>query len=123
MISSVFNEECPALVEEKKAFLLRNKIAVWDVIKTCDIVGSSDISIRNVVVNPIDDLIAYSNINRIFTNGNASFDYYNKYVLPVTGIIATKLPSTSPANAAWSLDKLIETWSVMILSTAGTNIF
>jgi hypoxanthine-DNA glycosylase len=101
-------------IEEKKALLLKNQIAVWDVIESCTIQGSSDSSIRDVVPNDINRILTEAPIARIFTNGNKSFELYRKYLLPVTNRPAEKLPSSSPANAAWSLERLIEAWRVIL---------
>jgi hypoxanthine-DNA glycosylase len=101
-------------IEEKKALLLKNQIAVWDVIESCTIQGSSDSSIRDVVPNDINRILTEAPIERIFTNGNKSFELYRKYLLPVTGRPAEKLPSSSPANAAWSLERLVEAWRVIL---------
>ncbi|MCR5024079.1 MAG: DNA-deoxyinosine glycosylase, partial [Lachnospiraceae bacterium] len=104
----------PETLSEKKAFLKRHHIAMWDVIGSCDIKGSSDASIENVVANDISVILNQAGIRGVFVNGKTAEKYYKKYIEPKTGIIATCLPSTSPANAAWSLDKLVETWSEAI---------
>lgn len=90
--------------------LLCHHIALWDVIASCEIVGSSDSSIKNVVPNDISAILKDSKIKRIFVNGKTAEKYYNKYIFPSTKIVATALPSTSPANAACSLESLIEKW-------------
>ena len=90
--------------------LLAHHIAVWDVIQSCDIKGSSDSSIRNVEPTDIRRILAESQITRIYANGNKAGELYRKYQLPMTGIEATVLPSTSPANAAWRLESLCEVW-------------
>ena len=113
--AEVFNENVPGSTEEKKAFLLRNHIALWDVIAKCDIVGSSDSSIKNVVPNDLSVIFKSSDIKKIFINGKTAEKYYNRYILPKTGIKAVCLPSTSPANASVSLAELIEKWRVISL--------
>ena len=90
--------------------LLTHHIAIWDVIQSCDIKGSSDSSIRNVKPTDIRRILAESQITRIYANGNKAGELYRKYQLPLTGIEATVLPSTSPANAAWRLESLCEVW-------------
>ena len=100
----------PGTIEEKKAMLLAHHIAIWDVIQSCDIKGSSDSSIRNVEPTDIRHMLTESKITGIYTNGNKAGELYRKYQLPLTGKEATVLPSTSPANAAWSLQKLCEAW-------------
>ncbi len=114
VISSVFNCECPQTVEEKKRFLLLNNIALWDVIHSCDITGSSDSSVKNAVPNDLSQILKNSDVTRIFTNGTLSYNLYNKLCLDDTGIEATKLPSTSPANAAWSQERLVAEWKRLI---------
>ena len=110
VVSTIYGVECPVTVEEKKKMLLRNGIAVWDVIESCEITGSSDSSIKNVVPNDLSVIIEAADIEKIFCNGTASYNLYRKYIENKIGIKAVKLPSTSPANAAWSLDKLIKAW-------------
>ena len=114
VISSVFDCECPQTVEEKKRFLLLNNIALWDVIRSCDITGSSDSSVKNAVPNDLSQILKNSDVTRIFTNGTLSYNLYNKLCLDDTGIEATKLPSTSPANAAWSQERLVAEWKRLI---------
>lgn len=102
-------------IDEKRQFLLDHGIALWDVIASCDIIGSSDSSIRNVVPNDISQILNRAPIQNIYVNGQTAFKLYKKYLLPVTGIMPLCLPSTSPANAAWSLDKLIAAWGKSVL--------
>jgi len=111
VISNVCGESTPITIEEKKEFLLRNKIAVWDVIKSCDITGSSDSSIKNVVPNDLTLILNDSPVERIFVNGKKAEQLYNRYIKDVIGREAVCLPSTRPANAAWSIERLTEAWS------------
>jgi hypoxanthine-DNA glycosylase len=111
--SQVFGEELPVTIDEKKAFLIRNHIAVWDVIGSCEIEGSSDSSIRNVTVNDLSVILDTADIRAIFLNGKKAEQYYKKYIFPALKRDAVCLPSTSPANAAWSLDKLTDAWKVI----------
>ena len=111
--SRVFGEELPVTIDEKKAFLIRNHIAVWDVIGSCEIEGSSDSSIRNVTVNDLSVILDTADIRAIFLNGKKAEQYYKKYIFPALKRDAVCLPSTSPANAAWSLDKLTDAWKVI----------
>jgi len=111
--SRIFGEALPCTVAERKAFLLRNHIAVWDVIGSCDIDGSSDSSIRNVMVNDITEILETADIKQIYLNGRTAYRYYQKYMYPMIGRNGICLPSTSPANAAWNLDRLIEEWKVI----------
>jgi hypoxanthine-DNA glycosylase len=103
----------PTTIEEKRDMLHLCQIAVWDVIQSCEIVGSSDSSIKNVVSNDLSVVLNSADITQIFSNGNASYELYMKYIYPTTGLKAIKLPSTSPANAASRLEQLIEKWSII----------
>lgn len=111
--SKVFGDELPVTIDEKKAFLIRNHIALWDVIGSCEIDGSSDSSIRNVTVNDLSVILGTADIRAIFLNGKKAEQYYLKYLFPVLKRDAVCLPSTSPANAAWSLDKLTDAWKII----------
>lgn len=113
VMAALTENEIPKTVEEKKTLLLNSKIAVWDVIKSCDITGSGDSSIKNVVPNDITDILKTGNIRAIYCNGQTSYKLYGRYIEPKTHIKATVLPSTSPANAAYSLGKLMEKWEVI----------
>ena len=106
----VFGEEVPQTVDEKKAFLLRNHIALWDVIGSCDIEGSSDASIRNATVNDISHILKTARIKAVFLNGRKAYSLYQKYMYPDVKREGICLPSTSPANAMWSVDKLTSEW-------------
>ena len=110
VLSTIVNDVLPETIDEKKDFLLKNHIAVWDVIASCDIEGSSDSSIKNAVPN---DILKAAPIRKIYTNGGTAYKLYHKYCEKVTGIKAMKLPSTSPANASYSLDRLISEWKVI----------
>ena len=115
VVSAVFEEEVPKTIPQKKAFLLRNHIALWDVIHSCDITGSSDSSIKNVVANDLSIILEHSGIRKIFVNGKTAEKYYIKYSEKDTHIKAICLPSTSPANAAFSFDRLTEAWKMIKL--------
>lgn len=109
--AAVFGDDLPKTVEEKKKFLLRNRIALWDVIGSCDIDGSSDASIRNVSVNDLGVILDHTGVKQIYANGSTAYKYYRKYSEKKTGRPAVCLPSTSPANAAWSAERLTDAWS------------
>ena len=111
--AAVMEDDVPETIEEKRSFLHRHHIALWDVIASCEITGSSDASIRNVRANDLTEIFKTADIHAVHTNGGKSYEMYRKYQLPVTGREAIKLPSTSPANAAWSLDRLIDAWRVI----------
>ena len=113
VIAEIFSEDVPKTVPEKKALLTRNKIALWDVIHSCEITGSSDSSIKNVTANDLTKILEKADIKAIYVNGKTAEKYYKKYIEDVIGREAVCLPSTSPANAAWKVDKLVEAWSVI----------
>ena len=114
VLATLLKEPVPDTIEEKKAMLLARRIALWDVIQSCDIKGSSDSSIKNVQPTDIGMILEKTNITRIYANGNKAGQLYKRYQFPVTGIEAMVLPSTSPANAAWSLERLWEGWHVIL---------
>ena len=109
VISGVLELPTPETIEQKKIFLNSNKIALWDVIRSCDINNSSDSSIKNIEVNDINEILRNSNVKAVFTNGNKAYQLYVRYF----DKNAILLPSTSPANAAFSLNQLIIEWSVI----------
>lgn len=113
VVAAVFDEKVPESIEEKKKLLLRNGIALWDVIHSCEISGSADSAIKNAVPNDISRIMEESRIERIFTNGRKAHELYVKYLESKTVIKAVCLPSTSPANVAYSLDRLIDEWGVI----------
>ena len=110
VVSAVVGEEEPKSIPKKREFLLRNGIAVWDVIASCEIQGSSDSSIRNAVANDLTPILQAAPIQRIFTNGKTAHRLFVRYLERELGREATCLPSTSPANAAWTQDRLNEAW-------------
>ena len=113
VLSHIFDDICPGIIEEKISFLLRHHIAVWDVVASCDIEGSADSSMKNVTVNDLDIILNHADIQQIYLNGKTAQKYYLKYTKPKIGRDALVLPSTSPANAAWSLERLVEEWRVI----------
>lgn len=115
VLAAIYDRPIPETVEEKRQFLLASHIALWDVIGSCDIVGSSDNSIKNAVPNDLKPLWDSADIRQIFVNGKTAEKYYNQYIRDRIGREAICLPSTSPANASWSLDKLIDRWRVIRL--------
>ena len=110
VLSALTGEECPMVTEDKKTFLKRNGIAVWDVIKSCDITGSSDSSIKNAAPNDLSEIFGTADIKKVFCNGTTSYKLYKRYMEKETGRTAELLPSTSPANAAYKIDDLIREW-------------
>ena len=107
VLSAVFNETVPDTIELKKNFLKRHYIALWDVITSCDIIGSSDASIKNVRVNDIKGLIDKTNIKYVFVTGKKALSLYDKYCYFKTNVKAIYLPSTSPANQTIKYDDLL----------------
>lgn len=123
VLAAVYQEKVPCSIEEKRDFLLRRHVAVWDVIAACDIIGSSDSSIRKVVPNDLRLVLDRTDVKKICLNGGKAYELFCKYCKlpgaeqPAGGLPyeIVKLPSTSPANAAWSLERLTETWGRDIL--------
>ena len=113
VIAEVYGESVPTTVEEQKKLILSNGLALWDVIAECEIEGSSDSSISAVKQNDISIILNNCPVKRIFVNGKTAEKYYIKYIQPKVGVKAVCLPSTSPANAAYSLEKLCEKWKVI----------
>lgn len=114
VVAQVLEEPVPQTIPGKKEMLLKHHIALWDVIASCDIAGSSDSSIRNVVPNDLAYIIGRSRIKKIYANGAKSKQLYDKYLAAQLGIEAVQLPSTSPANAAYSVERLLEYWKCIV---------
>lgn len=114
VIAALTGESVPSSIEAKKRMLLKHHIAIWDVIASCDIIGSSDSSIKNVVPADIGIILQKAPVQQIFANGDKAYKLYKKYCQPETGREAVKLSSSSPANAANSLEKLIVMWGEAI---------
>ena len=115
VLSAVFAETLPQTIEEKRAFLLRHHIALWDVIAHCEIVGSGDRSIKNAVANDLSAVLDKAKIERVFLNGQTAGKLYKKYCAGVK-LPYSVLPSTSPANAAWSFERLNNTWQKVAIA-------
>lgn len=113
VLSRIFDEDTPISVSGKKAFLLRNHIALWDVIGSCEIDGSSDSSIRNVTVNDISVILKSADIRAVYLNGKKAYQLYQKYLYPQVRREGICLPSTSPANAAWDIARLAKAWETI----------
>ena len=110
VLSAVFHEDTPVNTEDKRAFLLRNRIALWDVLSECEISGSADASIRFAQPNDISVILSAAPIKAIFVNGKTAEKYYNRFLAPAVGRSAVCLPSTSPANASKKTEELIKLW-------------
>lgn len=107
VLALVFSEETPLSIDDKKAFLRRNHIALWDTLASCEIKGSFDSSISSPKVNDIMGLLQQTKIKKIYTTGRVAYNLYNKYIYDKTGLQAISLPSTSPANCRVSKDELV----------------
>lgn len=119
VLAQVLGCKIPESIEEKRTMLLSNHIAVWDVIAGCEITGSSDASIRDVMPNDLSQILKAADIRAIYTNGSKAHQLYQKYLLQTTGREAYLLPSTSPANAGYSLERLVEAWRVISQNREG----
>ena len=115
MLAAIFDEPIPEDVPAKKALLLRHHIALWDVIAACDIEGSADATVKNAVPVDISRVTDLAPIERVCCNGKLAAKLYHQYLEPTTGLQAVALPSTSPANAAWGLERLIAAWKEGLL--------
>ena len=109
LLAKIYDEPIPQSIEEKKRFLLHHSIALWDVISSCEIENSSDQSIREAVVNDLQEIFENADIRAVFVNGKAAYKLYRKY----HGKEVHCLPSTSPANAAWTIERLEKAWAVI----------
>ncbi len=114
VVAALYGEAVPVTIEEKKKILLEHHIALFDVIAECDIAGSSDSTIRNVVPTDLSLILKQAPVRKIFANGNKAYDLYMKYSYEKTGMEAIKLPSTSPANAAFQMERLLQSWRVIL---------
>ncbi|MCX4339410.1 MAG: DNA-deoxyinosine glycosylase [Lachnospiraceae bacterium] len=113
VMAQVLDCETPESIAQKREMLLSHHIAVWDVIASCEITGSSDASIRDVTPNDLSRILNAADIRAIYTNGGKAYQLYQKYLFQTTGREAYLLPSTSPANAGYSLERLVEAWRVI----------
>lgn len=111
VLADVLGEEFPQTVEERKVFLKRNHIALWDVLESCEIRGASDVSIRNARPNDMNRILQAADIRAIFATGAKAAQLYKKLCFPECGVEAVRLPSTSPANCGCSYEKLREAYS------------
>ena len=114
VMAAVLGESVPETIAQKKAMLKKHHVALWDVLDSCTIVGASDTSIEDPVVNNIKDLVKKSKVTHIFCTGATAHKLYQKLCAKDVGIDAIKLPSTSPANCAVSLEKLVAAYKVIL---------
>ena len=113
VMAALYEQEVPATIPEKRELILSHGLALWDSVASCVITGSSDASIREVRPNDLRIILDNSPVRKIYCNGRKSYEMYVKYIQDSTGREAECLPSTSPANAQFSLEKLVEAWSVL----------
>lgn len=113
VLAEILKTELPETIDEKRQMLLTNRIAVWDVIKSCEILNSADSSIKNVVPNDFTRILSDTQIKTIYANGKTAERLYNKFVKENTGREIVFLPSTSPANASFGMERLLKEWSVI----------
>lgn len=114
VLAAVLGEELPRSVPEKKAMLLRHRIALWDVLAECEITGASDSSIRNPVANDLSVILDHAPVQAVFTTGATAWKLYTRLQKPHTGIEAVRLPSTSPANCAVKMEALTEAYKAIL---------
>lgn len=114
VLAAVLGEELPQSVPEKKAMLLRHRIALWDVLAECEITGASDSSIRNPVANDLSVILDHAPVQAVFTTGATAWKLYTRLQKPHTGIEAVRLPSTSPANCAVKMEALTEAYKAIL---------
>ncbi|HYE81666.1 MAG TPA: DNA-deoxyinosine glycosylase [Clostridia bacterium] len=115
VIAEVLSQELPITIEEKKTMLFENHIALWDVLRICNIKGSDDSSIDNPIANDMSVILSHANIKAIYTTGVKATTLYRKYCYPETKIDAIYLPSTSAANCArYSCINLIRAYQCIL---------
>lgn len=122
VMAQITGSSLPVTIEEKKKMLLKHHIAVWDVIRSCSIIGSSDSSIRDVVVNDFSELLEKAKIRKIYANGGKAYELYMKYAYQQTGREIEKLPSTSPANAAYQMERLCMEWRRIVWTASSMKL-
>lgn len=113
----IFGEKLSDSVKDRKDFLMRHKIAIWDVLASCKISGASDSSIKNAIPNDFSQIFSESKIRHVYCTGKTAFSFWKKFCAPVYehkfGITCVCLPSTSPANAAWTFENLLKEYAVI----------
>lgn len=114
IMEELFNTKLSTDIDERREFILKNKIAMYDSIFQCDIIGSSDASIQNVIPSDLSEIFAKAKIEKVYCNGATSHKYYKKYHEKKYGIKAVALPSSSPANARYRIEDLVRVWSQIL---------
>jgi double-stranded uracil-DNA glycosylase len=117
MLSAVYDEPLPMTIADKKQLLLAHHLALWDAIASCEISGSADASVRHAVPVDLSVILLQANIQHILCNGKLAGTLYTRYLKETAGLEAIVLPSTSPANAAWSLTRLTDTWQPYLIAS------
>ncbi len=118
LVAALFGEPAPETIPERTALLHRYHLALWDSAAGCEIDGSADATLRAVTPNDLRPILAAAPIRAVFCNGTAAWNIYHRQMEPLTGMPAARLPSTSPANAAWPLPRLLDAWQI-VADTAG----
>ncbi len=113
VLAAVCAADVPGTIDEKRAFLLKRHIALWDVVAACDVTGSSDLSIKNAAPNDLQSILCAAPVRAVFTNGKTASGLYDRFFGTAIALPKYCLPSTSPANAAYSLARLTENWRVL----------
>ena len=121
VLAEVYHEPLPLTIPAKRELILRHGLALWDVIASCEITGSSDASVKNAVPVDIAQVTGVADIGLVLCNGALSGKLYARYLQPLTGLEALVMPSTSPANAAWSLPRLVDAWGRALIPTTGDD--
>lgn len=114
VLEALYGEPVPSDTEGRRAYVLSHGLALWDVLASCDIDKSSDASIRSPVANDVAALVEQSRIERVACNGQRAYSLYRRHLEKACGLAAQALPSTSAANAAWSLERLTEAWRILL---------
>lgn len=114
LLAALLNCPEPQTVPEKQVLLLEHHLALWDVLAACEIAGSSDSSIRNPVPNDLRSILEAAPVTRIYCNGSTAYRFYVRYQQAQTGMEAVCLPSTSPANASWQMERLLRAWHCIL---------
>ncbi len=114
IMGDLFLESTPMVRKERIAFCYRHRIALWDVLKSCEIRGAQDGSIRDPVVQPLETVLNVSPIRAVFTNGQKAHTLYMRYVFDTTDIADISLPSTSPANCRYAYVDLLKAYRAIL---------
>ncbi|MGI6690532.1 MAG: DNA-deoxyinosine glycosylase [Clostridiales bacterium] len=114
LMARLFQRDLPEAIAEKREFLLDHGIALWDVVASCRVSGSSDSSIQSPAINPIGSLVAKTVVQAVFLNGQKAASLYMQHAAEIVGLPAFTLPSTSPANAAWGMERLATAWAAIL---------